>query len=504
MSELSYTLSAVNNTTVTLKRQIGGGPPAAVGTYTGQDLQSLASAISLQISADINGTQVAAKSANPLLKPGEISASAQATIPPLASGAFDATGVKDPLRLRALYSPEADLVAEISYAGGAYAAVSFAPVDPPLAHDATLTDIARVLTNNIKQQLATAQYAATHAPNGWDGVGRILKGPADPHGGPALTSQIEGLSTEDLWKDGSAEKTVSKQGIIDKTKYAYLVASAGTPLLDSSGFSNFGARALASAINHNADSQFWAMVQPFDSQGNPADMVYVFAKAGGDLNSILACDVADGDEASRRALDALMFENVADNKINQSGSNLTLGGEYWGRFKPVQTRAVMGTEVWNLTLNGRDVGRERDLWIAAVTSGANEIVTPGLNAGIINGLDRYSFVELQNAADGSWAGAEVRTQSSAQEALDALTAAMERKDKVRADLGALQNRLENTMTNLEIQMEALQASESRISDVDVATEMTEFVRNQVLSQAAVSMLSQANSLPQLALSLISG
>ncbi|MDR0547828.1 MAG: flagellin, partial [Deltaproteobacteria bacterium] len=66
----------------------------------------------------------------------------------------------------------------------------------------------------------------------------------------------------------------------------------------------------------------------------------------------------------------------------------------------------------------------------------------------------------------------------------------------------LQNRLENTMTNLTVQAENLQASESRISDVDVATEMTEFTRNNVLSQAATSMLAQANSLSQLALSLI--
>jgi flagellin len=76
------------------------------------------------------------------------------------------------------------------------------------------------------------------------------------------------------------------------------------------------------------------------------------------------------------------------------------------------------------------------------------------------------------------------------------------KDKIRASLGALQNRLENTITNLTIQAENLQASESRISDVDVATEMTEFTRNQILAQSGVAMLAQANSLPQLALQLL--
>ncbi len=76
------------------------------------------------------------------------------------------------------------------------------------------------------------------------------------------------------------------------------------------------------------------------------------------------------------------------------------------------------------------------------------------------------------------------------------------KDKIRAHLGALQNRLENTVTNLTTQAENLQASESRISDVDVATEMTNFVRNQILTQSAVAMLSQANSMPQMAMQLI--
>ncbi|MCB2184816.1 MAG: flagellin [Deltaproteobacteria bacterium] len=101
-----------------------------------------------------------------------------------------------------------------------------------------------------------------------------------------------------------------------------------------------------------------------------------------------------------------------------------------------------------------------------------------------------------------WDGADILTQSAAQRSLAAMNEAIARKDVARANLGAIQNRLENTITNLQIQAENLQASESRISDVDVATEMTEFTRNNILAQAAVSMLAQANSLPSLALSLL--
>ncbi|NJB68462.1 flagellin [Desulfobaculum xiamenense] len=104
----------------------------------------------------------------------------------------------------------------------------------------------------------------------------------------------------------------------------------------------------------------------------------------------------------------------------------------------------------------------------------------------------------------SQGGMSISTQSLAQAALAALDAAIISKDKIRANLGALQNRLENTISNLQIQAENLQSAESRISDVDVATEMTEFVRNQILTQSAVAMLAQANSLPRMAMQLIGG
>jgi len=101
-------------------------------------------------------------------------------------------------------------------------------------------------------------------------------------------------------------------------------------------------------------------------------------------------------------------------------------------------------------------------------------------------------------------GFSISTQEGAQEALDAINNAIVSKDKIRASLGSLQNRLENTITNLSIQAENLQAAESRISDVDVAQEMTEFVRNQILTQSAVAMLAQANQLPQMAMQLMQG
>lgn len=102
------------------------------------------------------------------------------------------------------------------------------------------------------------------------------------------------------------------------------------------------------------------------------------------------------------------------------------------------------------------------------------------------------------------ANATIGTMAGAQSALALLTTAIETKDSARASFGYKMNRIESTANVLNIQAENMMAAESRISDVDVATEMAALTRTQVLAQAGVAMLSQANSMPQMALSLLRG
>jgi len=100
------------------------------------------------------------------------------------------------------------------------------------------------------------------------------------------------------------------------------------------------------------------------------------------------------------------------------------------------------------------------------------------------------------------AGLSISQAESARAALTTLDSAINVKDTARAKFGYMINRLESTGEVLNIQAENLSAAESRISDVDVATEMATLTRNQVLSQAGTAMLSQANSIPQMALTLL--
>ena len=118
----------------------------------------------------------------------------------------------------------------------------------------------------------------------------------------------------------------------------------------------------------------------------------------------------------------------------------------------------------------------------------------------------YYVIDKSNAtlAGLGLANTDITTQNNAQTSLTRIGGALERHAEIRTYLGGLQNRLENTVTNLTVQSENTAASESRISDVDVAQEMQTFVRNQVLTQAAVSMLAQANSLPGMVASRLIG
>lgn len=139
------------------------------------------------------------------------------------------------------------------------------------------------------------------------------------------------------------------------------------------------------------------------------------------------------------------------------------------------------------------------LRITALTAGAGNNMTVGGDANDLAAFtDNTTFAITNGAADGG----SVSLVTDAAAALTAVSTAITTKDTYRAKLGYYMNRLEAANSILTIQAENLGAAESRISDVDVATEMANMTRNQVLAQAGISMLAQANSMPQMALKLL--
>jgi len=121
---------------------------------------------------------------------------------------------------------------------------------------------------------------------------------------------------------------------------------------------------------------------------------------------------------------------------------------------------------------------------------------------ITGGLFAGNSTQLQASENKTVNTIDISTTKGATAAIDITDGALARVNSLRGALGAVQNRFESTISNLSTTVENLSAARSRIQDTDFATETANLTRTQILQQAGVAMLSQANSLPQLVLSLL--
>ncbi len=252
--------------------------------------------------------------------------------------------------------------------------------------------------------------------------------------------------------------------------------------------------------------------------------------AGLAIRELMRADIASLNQGVRNANDAISMIQTADGALGvideklirmkelseqaatgtyNSDQRLMIESEYQAMASEI-TRIANATDFNGVYLLNGNLSADSHNGDGLVSTGKVKIHFGTAN----DSAEDYYYIQIGNSTAsalgvGNSAAADsaaftVSTQAAAQRALTGINDAIISKDKIRANLGAMQNRLENTVSNLQIQAENLQAAESRISDVDVSTEMTEFVRNQILSQAAVAMLSQANSLPRMAMQLIGG
>jgi len=157
------------------------------------------------------------------------------------------------------------------------------------------------------------------------------------------------------------------------------------------------------------------------------------------------------------------------------------------------------TDQWSLKLTAVASGNITDIDLGSGVSGTYTNLEWGNGSSIVTA----DIVQTDGSGVGTSLSA-VDISSDASTAITVLDAAIKEKDNYRAHLGYMMNRLEAAASVIDIQAENLSAAESRISDVDVATEMAAMTRSQVLAQAGVSMLTQANNMPQMALTLLRG
>lgn len=202
-----------------------------------------------------------------------------------------------------------------------------------------------------------------------------------------------------------------------------------------------------------------------------------------------------------------------DNKlqlISKNGKDIKVTEGTVGGPDGIKTDTKVGNVNQVVGAGAQGAGFEVNLQIGANSGQAMNLSIGDMRAaalGITGNTGQAGFSSTNNVTNGTdtistEASLDITNATNASKAITAIDSAMEKVSSERAKLGAVQNRLEYTISNLDNTAENLTSAESTLRDVDMAKEMMEYSKNNILSQAAQSMISQANQQPQNVLQLL--
>jgi len=208
-------------------------------------------------------------------------------------------------------------------------------------------------------------------------------------------------------------------------------------------------------------------------------------------------------QASRNASDGISMIQTAEGALNETHDILQrmreLAVQAANDTNVTDDRTAIGSELTQLSSELTRIASQTEFNTKKLLNGA---LTVQLHVGANSGQTvKLNITAVFNSAIIT-AAVKVDAQSNAEAAIGNINKAITTVSTQRANLGALQNRLEHTIKNVDTSAENLQAAESRVRDVDMAKEMMNFSKNNILNQAAQAMLSQANQAPQGVLQLL--
>jgi len=314
----------------------------------------------------------------------------------------------------------------------------------------------------------------------------------------------------DLHTDSLATSTtgVSSIGNASKNLHGYLVATAATVVATND----------ATASQSNGGGGAGTITGTYTGARDASFMVKIDTVAAGKVTA--ASISRDG---------GTTYENIA---VDDSGANTTITVDGLTLTIATDTDNTEGdTYSFSATAEYKQIGLQdsgtnpigsvvkvyNDMTSATIGSSASgETVTVNFNYSALvasqsDAINRNvtSSTQAVVSATGevtteaiTYKGIDVSTRTAADSAITKINDAITQVSEERSKLGALQNRLEHSIKNLDTSAENLQAAESRIRDVDMAKEIMEFTKNNILQQAAQAMLAQANQAPQGVLQLL--
>jgi flagellin len=263
----------------------------------------------------------------------------------------------------------------------------------------------------------------------------------------------------------------------------------------------------------SSESASWlTILEGSDAADGTVTMSLVFVDSGTTTNNESAIDVAftAGQITSGGDTTGFTSYSLAQVVAAINAESMDLGWDASGndlRYSAASTYYDSTSSSYVLRLQSRDTNADSVsiTWSDIGAGTSKGWVSGGFYATGDNAFDASDELVTSLGMSNSGvtqAGLNIKTVDAAVAAMLRIDTAINIKDTARAAFGYKMNRLESTISILGIQAENLGAAESRISDVDVATEMAKLTSTQVLSQAGVAMLAQANSIPQMALTLL--
>lgn len=230
--------------------------------------------------------------------------------------------------------------------------------------------------------------------------------------------------------------------------------------------------------------------------GDDAAGLAISEKMRGQVNGL--------NQASRNAQDGISMIQTAEGALDETHSMLQ-------RLRTLSVQSANGTYI---TADRENIQKEVDQLTQEITEIANktefnkmklingDTKSVSFQVGANDGQEIKIAMSNMTAKELGVSSLNLSSQVAAKSAITKLDSAINKVSAFRAKLGAVQNRLEHTIANVDNAAENLQSAESRIRDTDMAKEMMEFTRTNVLSQATQSMLAQANAKPNQVLSLL--
>ncbi|MCC7062388.1 MAG: flagellin FliC [Planctomycetes bacterium] len=231
--------------------------------------------------------------------------------------------------------------------------------------------------------------------------------------------------------------------------------------------------------------------------------------AGLAISERLRSQVRSLEQAKRNANDGISFVQTAEGALNEVSSILVrlreLAIQSSNGSVSGQDKDTLNEEFTSLVAEVNRIGSSTEFNGIKLLDGSSSSVDFQVGFGTTSGIDTLA-VNLSPALSTSLSlqSLDIGSGGTTTTALNNIDSAINAISSLRGSLGAIQNRLGSTINNLAIQVENLSAAESRIRDVDVAYETAQLTRNNILQQASISILSQANSQPQSALTLLRG